>query len=62
MSAARLSTALCPHFEDHTLAPEGYIAWHYWAAKMSKTHRQRKCVGCGLFVFWEPKNNRKSRP
>ena len=44
----------CPHSEEHTLAPEGYIQWHAWAADMAKTHKQRKCRGCGLFAIWEP--------
>ena len=48
-----MSEVLCPNFEDHTDCPEGYIAWHYWAKKMSKTHRQRKCAGCGRFAIWE---------
>lgn len=46
---------LCPHAEDHTPAPEGYIQWHAWAQDMRKTHRQRRCAGCGLFRVWEPK-------
>jgi hypothetical protein len=45
----------CPHIEDHTPAPEGYIQWHSWAAKMSKTHKQRKCPGCNTFAIWEPR-------
>lgn len=45
----------CPHIEDHTPAPEGYIQWHSWAEKMNKTHKQRKCVGCGLYAIWEPR-------
>lgn len=46
---------LCPNIEDHALQPQGYIEWHAWAEKMSKTHRQRKCSGCGLYKIWEPK-------
>lgn len=45
---------LCPHFEDHTPCPEGYIQWHAWAEEMAKTHRQSKCPGCGLYVIWTP--------
>jgi len=41
--------------EPHTAAPATYLAWHVWAEKMSKTHRQRRCKGCGLYVIWEPK-------
>lgn len=43
----------CPG--EHTLQPRGYIEWHDWAAKMSKTHKQRKCSVCGLWAIWEPK-------
>jgi hypothetical protein len=46
---------LCAHFEDHTLCPEGYIQWHAWAEEMSRTHRQEKCAGCGLYAIWTPK-------
>jgi hypothetical protein len=36
--------------------PEGYIAWHEWADKMSKTHRQEKCPCCGLWKIWVKKD------
>lgn len=55
-SARKMQEAICPNLEDHTYQPEGYIAWHQWADKMSKTHKQRKCAGCGLYVIWEPKS------
>jgi len=45
----------CPHFEDHTASPEGYIEWHAWAERISKTHKQEKCTGCGRYVIWTPK-------
>lgn len=44
----------CPNVEDHTTCPEGYIQWHDWAERMSKTHKQRECPGCGLYAIWEP--------
>ncbi len=50
-----MSAEICPQIEDHTWAPEGYIQWHAWAKEMSKTHKQRKCSGCGLYKIWEPK-------
>ncbi len=31
------------------------IAIAFWAKDMAKTHRQRRCSGCGLYVIWEPK-------
>lgn len=46
----------CPEADKHTPCPEGYIAWHRWAEEMSKTHRQRKCKGCGLYSIWEKKD------
>lgn len=46
---------LCPHFEDHTESPSGYLQWHAWAEKMARTHRQVKCGGCGKWSIWIPK-------
>lgn len=45
----------CPDKASHTECPEGYIQWHAWAEKMSKTHEQERCAGCGLFTIWRPK-------
>lgn len=53
-----MNEVLCPNFEDHTPGPSGYLGWHDWAAKMGKTHRSRKCAGCGLYFIWEPKRRR----
>lgn len=44
MSAGRLAHAL----------PVRYVAWHDWAEAMSRTHKQRRCRGCGLLSIWEP--------
>lgn len=38
--------------EDHTPAPEGYLAWHSWAEEMSKTHSQVQCPACGKWAIW----------
>lgn len=43
----------------HTPSPDGYLAWHEWAEKKSKTHRQIKCEGCGLYKIWVPIKRRK---
>lgn len=43
----------CPRKELHTPCPEGYLQWHAWADKMSKTHKQVRCPGCGLWAIWE---------
>lgn len=45
----------CPNAAAHTPGPKGYIAWFNWADEMARTHRQRRCDGCGLLVIWEPK-------
>lgn len=51
----RAGTA-CPRRELHTGGqPTSYVAWDAWAEEMSKTHRQRKCPGCGRYQIWEPK-------
>ncbi len=58
-----MSPTVCPNIEDHMRGPEGYLQWNAWAEEMAKTHRQRRCAGCGLFVIWEPKTPRvRSEP
>ncbi len=42
---------------NHEKQPEGYIAWHEWAEKKAKTHRQIKCKHCGKFVIWVLRND-----
>lgn len=54
-----MDDVLCPHFEDHTPQPEGYIQWHAWAEQMGKTHRQVKCGGCGRYSIWVPRKRRE---
>lgn len=49
-----MSTKKC----RHTPQPKGYIAWHEWAAKKSKTHRQIRCKGCGRLEVWTRKASR----
>lgn len=49
------ATAECPVSLEHTEGPNSYLAWHEWAEEMSKTHTQKKCVACGLYVIWVPK-------
>lgn len=49
----------CPNIRQHTPMPEGYLAWHSWAARMSKTHTQKKCPSCGLYAIWEPFKRKK---
>ena len=48
----------CPYFHDHTPSPKGYNQWHAWARKMSRTHKQEKCSGCGLYAIWTPRRHK----
>lgn len=45
----------CPTIERHTSSPSGYLAWHEWAERMSKTHRCQRCPTCGFYAVWTPK-------
>ncbi len=51
----------CPNAKNHSQSPELYLDWMSWAEKMSKTHKQVRCPGCGLFKMWVPKAKRKKR-
>jgi hypothetical protein len=51
----------CPNIQQHAPQPEGYIAWHSWADRMSKTHTQHVCLTCGRLEIWTPKKKRKKR-
>lgn len=46
----------CINKSNHTECPEGYLAWHNWAQKISKTHKQIKCQACGFLTIWIKKN------
>ena len=52
---ALVNEAHCPNLHDHTPGPDGYLQWHAWASKLSRTHRQEKCSSCGLYVIWVPR-------
>lgn len=45
----------------HTKCPAGYLQWHPWAEKMSKTHTQIKCKNCGLYAIWIKTNPTPSK-
>jgi hypothetical protein len=51
----------CPNVGLHEPCPTGYGDWHEWAEEKAKTHRQRRCAGCGLFQIWVPRKRRKVR-
>ena len=42
----------CPREREHQYGPAGYVPWHEWAEKRSKTHRQIRCE-CGLYLLHE---------
>lgn len=48
----------CDNAKRHTKCPEGYVQWHLWAEKKSKTHRTEQCPGCGLYTIWVPKKRK----
>lgn len=43
---------------DHTPQPAGYLHWHSWAQRMSRTHRQLTCDQCNRWMIWAPKEQR----
>jgi hypothetical protein len=45
----------CPDNAKHTAAPAGYGGWFEWAERMSETHDQEECPGCGRLKIWTPK-------
>lgn len=44
-----------PYLADE---PSGYLAWGEWAERKAKTHVQRRCERCGLWVRWVPRRPR----
>ena len=45
----------CPNRNEHTEGPGSYQGWHVWAMQKGKTHKQKRCRGCGLFAVWVSK-------
>ncbi len=41
----------------HTPAPVGYMAWHEWAKKKAKTHRQERCPECRRWAIWRKRSD-----
>ena len=52
----------CPQWSAHTPRPAGYIGWHAWARRMSRTHRQLICSGCGRYKVWVEKGGARQHP
>ena len=48
----------CPKKSKHSKVPEGYVSWHEWAKKKSKTHKNVICDGCGLWTIWKPRRKK----
>ncbi len=44
----------CPDVAEHHQPgiPEAYVKRQEWFTKMRKTHTQKRCQGCGLWVVW----------
>lgn len=55
-----LTAEQCPDAATrHTKAPHSYLAWHEWATKMGRTHRQERCPTCGFFSVWIPRTEQQ---
>jgi len=53
--------AECDRAYLHTSpGPDGYVARSEWAESRLRTHTQRRCPRCGLYVIWVPKRERVS--
>jgi hypothetical protein len=51
--ANAMTTVVCPPECNH--GPDNYVAWHEWAEKTGRTHKQTRCPVCGLFTIWRKK-------
>jgi hypothetical protein len=45
----------CAAAASHTPDPRDYVGFFTWAREMARTHVQRRCPMCQLFVIWIPK-------
>lgn len=46
----------CVNRSNHTPHPKGQIAHAEWAERMSLTHTQERCLGCGYLEVWVRKD------
>lgn len=51
-----------PRCVQHTEGPRGYVDFFAWAERMSRTHEQRQCPGCGRYVVWKPRGTPPAPP
>lgn len=50
----------CPNAAKHTPSPVLQLHKYEWAERMMRTHDQRQCQGCGLYVIWTPRRKRRT--
>lgn len=50
----------CPNAAEHTPSPRFELHKYEWAERMMRTHDQRQCDGCGLYVIWTPRRRRRT--
>lgn len=50
----------CPNVANHMAGPSSYIAWHEWADKKLRRHKQMRCTVCNLLEIWVRRD--KSEP
>lgn len=50
----------CPNAAAHTASPVLTLHWYEWVERMLRTHDQRQCDGCGLYVIWVPRRKRRT--
>lgn len=50
---------VCTNIRKHTSCPVGYIAWHEWAEKKGRRHKQIMCPKCDLYVIWIRREKRE---
>lgn len=52
--------ASCPNAAEHTPRPVLTLHWYEWVEQMFRTHDQRRCEGCGLYVIWTRRRKRRT--
>jgi len=47
-----MRTEECPNAANHTPCPASYTAWHEWAERKFRRHKQTQCPVCQRWVIW----------